>query len=107
MGTFMLRDGITVKDVGIIDARDEKMEVGTDVIDSGGEVVGMEDVSSCGIKECEDVEVVCSPNGVKIIGEVERGIEIGMFCDTKGVPLVAERKPNKIISKKECCGNKE
>ena len=40
----MLRDGIIVEGVGIIDAGDEKMEVGTDVIDSGGEVVGMEEL---------------------------------------------------------------
>ena len=31
----MLRDGIIVEGVEIIDARDEGMEVGTDVIDSG------------------------------------------------------------------------
>ena len=102
----MLRDGIIVEDVGIIDARDEEMEVGIDVMGSRGEVVGMEELSSCGIKECEDV-VVCSPNGVEIIGEVERGIEIGVFCDTKGVPLVTKRKWDKLISEKECCGNKE
>ena len=69
--------------------------------------MGMEELPSCGIKECEDVEVVCCLNGVEIIGEVERGIEISMFCDTKGVPLVLERKPDKLISEKECCGNKE
>ena len=43
------------------------------------------------------MEVVCSPNGVKRMGEVERGIEIGVFCDTKGVPLVAERIWAKLI----------
>jgi len=59
--------------------------------------VGMEELSICGIKECEDVEVVFSPNEVKRIDEVERGIEIGVFCDTKGVPLVAERIWAKLI----------
>ena len=34
MGTFMLRDGIIVEDVGIIDTRDE-IEMGTDVMSSG------------------------------------------------------------------------
>ena len=36
--------------------------------------MGMEELSICGIKECEDVEVISSPDEVKIIGEVERGI---------------------------------
>ena len=46
----MLRDGIIVEDVGIIDARDEKMEVGKYVIGSRREVVGMEELSSCETK---------------------------------------------------------
>ena len=66
--------------------------------------MGMEELSICGIKECEDVEVVCSPNGVEIIGEVERGIKIGMFCDTNGVPLVEGRIWDKSISEKEYPG---
>ena len=46
------------------------------------------------------MEVVCSPNGVEIIGEVEKGIEIGVFCNIKAIPLVGERKSNKLISEK-------
>ena len=76
------------------------MEVGTEEIDSGGEVVGMEEVSSCGIKKCEDVEVVCKSKDVERIGEEEKEIEIHMFCDTKGVPLAAERIWDKLISEK-------
>ena len=37
---------------------------------------------------------------------MEREIEIGNFWDTKCVPLVAERIWDKLISEKECCGNK-
>ena len=107
VGICIITKGMVVEGVKIIEAGDEKMEVGTDVIGSRGEVVGMEEVSSYGIKECEDVEVVCSPNGVEIIGEVERGKEIGVFCNIKSVPLVGERKSNKLISEKECCRNKE
>ena len=40
----MLRDGRMVEYVGIMDARDGGMEVGTYVIDSRGEVTRMEEV---------------------------------------------------------------
>ena len=59
--------------------------MGTNERDSGGEVVGMEVISICERKECEDVEVVCNSDEVKIMDEVERGIEVGVFCDTKGL----------------------
>ena len=38
----------------------------------------MEGISSCGIKECGDVRVICSPHEVERIGEVEGKIEIDM-----------------------------
>ena len=38
------------------------------------EIVGMEGVSSCGIKECEDVGVIRSVDEVERMGEVEEGI---------------------------------
>ena len=54
----------------LIDARDEEMEVETDVMLSGEEFVGMEELSICETKEREDVEAICSSNDVKRTGGV-------------------------------------
>ena len=83
MGISILRDGIMVEYVGIMDARDGGVEMGEDVIDSWGEFLEMGEVSSFG--------------EVKIIDGVEIGKEVGGFCDTKGIPLVAKRIWDKLI----------
>ena len=55
------------------------------------EVIGIEEVASCGIKECEETGAMWGSNDTDGIGEVEGGMIIGMFCNCKGVPLVVER----------------
>ena len=60
MGICMLRDQMVLEGVEIMDARDEEMEVGTDVMGPREEVMGMEETPGCEDKECKDVEVVCS-----------------------------------------------
>ena len=58
MGISILRGGIMVEGVGIIGVGGEEIEVGMGVETSGEEIVGMERVSSCGIKECGDIGVI-------------------------------------------------
>ena len=81
------------------------MGIGVEV--SREEIVGIEGVSTCGIKECWDVEVVWSPDEVKRKSEVGRGIEIGASYGTKYIPLVAERIWDKPILEKEYWENEE
>ena len=51
----------------IIDTSDEEILMGTYIMHSGEEVVGMGELSGCVTKECEDVEVVCKSNDVEIV----------------------------------------
>ena len=84
VGISILTEGMVVKGVETIEGEGEMMEVGKNSIG------------------WEEVEVACNSNDDEKIGEVERGVEIGMSSDTEGVPLVAERMWDKLISKKAC-----
>ena len=74
MDISKLRVGIMVEGVGVIGERDEETKVGMGAYVLGEGIVEMEGISSCGIKECEDVGVIRSVDEVERMGEVEEGI---------------------------------
>ena len=90
MGIFIVRGGRVVRGIGILGSRDEEIGRVFEERVSNAEVIGIEEIVGCGIKECEDIGAVWGSNDIGEIGEVGGGILIDMFCDVKQVPLVAE-----------------
>ena len=65
MGIFIVRGGRVVGGIGILGSRDEGIGRGFDARVSREEVIGMEEVTGCGIKECENIGAAWGSNDIR------------------------------------------